>query len=112
MSEPEAGAAGVLTLPPLAPGADAAPAARTGAVPTATTAGAAAPDERWARVFGATEVGSSPRAVAVSGTTVYVGGGFTGVMAGMPEGPTTGSRAGTAKRGTGWGKASTAPSLP
>jgi hypothetical protein len=84
-------ASGVLDLPPLAPDAAAPGATSTGPAspgPTSSQSGAAVAavgDEAWARPFGACEIGDGPRAVTVSGTTVYVGGSFTGVMAGMPQ---------------------------
>jgi trimeric autotransporter adhesin len=78
--------AGVLALPPLAAGSDVVPGSTAGTAAAVTGTGATGADDRWARPFGAAEVGDGPRAVAVSGTTVYVGGSFTGVMAGMPQG--------------------------
>jgi len=44
-----------------------------------------ADDAAWSTLFGATEVGSTPYSVAVDGDVVYLGGDFTGVMAGMPQ---------------------------
>jgi trimeric autotransporter adhesin len=76
-----------LALPPLLSGLDMATAPAGADVEVApAAAGAEVSDDAWARDFGATEVGDAPQAVAVSGTTVYVGGSFTGVMAGMPQG--------------------------
>jgi trimeric autotransporter adhesin len=42
-------------------------------------------DEAWSTVFGATDVGSRPYCATVDGDVVYLGGDFTGVMAGMPQ---------------------------
>jgi trimeric autotransporter adhesin len=84
-AEPVPAATGVLDLPPLATGAETAPSPGTGGA-AATLIGAVGADDGWLRPFGATEVGDGPAAVAVTGATVYVGGSFTGVMAGMPQG--------------------------
>ena len=86
--DPAPGAPGVLALSPLVAGLDLAPGSQGPEVQqvaaAATVAGVS--DDAWARCFGACEVGDGPQAVAVSGATVYVGGSFTGVMAGMPQG--------------------------
>jgi hypothetical protein len=42
-------------------------------------------DAAWSTVFGAADVGSTPYAAAVDGDVLYLGGDFTGVMAGMPQ---------------------------
>jgi hypothetical protein len=42
-------------------------------------------DAAWSTAFGAADVGSTPYAVATDGDVVYLGGDFTGVMAGMPQ---------------------------
>ena len=55
-------------------------------VDSTATAGPVAGEPRWSDVFGATPVGGTPYAVAVDGDTVWLGGDFTGVMAGMPDG--------------------------
>ncbi len=85
--DPAPAARRALVLPPLLPGLEVVTAS-TGADGAAAAAavGPAASDDAWAGDFGATAVGDGPQAVAVSGTTVYVGGSFTGVMAGMPQG--------------------------
>lgn len=49
-------------------------------------AGSSRMDGSWAREFGATNVGMTPQAAAADGDVVYLGGDFTGPMAGMPEG--------------------------
>ena len=76
-----------LPLPPLVSGQAVATASAGGdGAAASAVAEAGVSDDGWARGFGAGEVGDGPQAVAVSGTTVYVGGSFTGVMAGMPQG--------------------------
>jgi hypothetical protein len=86
--QPASAPSGVLALPPLAAGSDAVASAGDvgAAAPAGTVAVVEVSNDSWARSFGATEVGDGPQAVAVSGTTIYVGGSFTGVMAGMPQG--------------------------
>ncbi len=84
------GGAGVLTLPPLTPGREVVPAQRRAeqhAMATAEpTPGDPRADDGWSRPFGACEVGDGVAAVVVAGDDVYVGGSFTGVMAGMVQG--------------------------
>src|SRR4051794_29398666 len=42
-------------------------------------------DDLWARTFGAGDVAPYPRAIAVRGDELFVGGDFTLQMAGMPD---------------------------
>ncbi|HEU0103389.1 MAG TPA: hypothetical protein VFR07_13815 [Mycobacteriales bacterium] len=70
--------------PPPAPAGAPAPEPAPAPAPPADQP-AAAGDEAWSTVFGAPDVGSAPYAVAVDGDVVYLGGSFTGVMAGMPQ---------------------------
>ena len=43
-------------------------------------------DLAWSRVFGSTELGMHPLCATAVGAEVWVGGDFTGHLAGMPEG--------------------------
>jgi trimeric autotransporter adhesin len=89
-------------VPPVPPSPPAPPTASSPPVPPAPPVGSepaeprveadgntgagAAGDAAWSTRFGATNVGSRPEAIAVSGDAVYIGGDFAGPMAGMPEG--------------------------
>jgi hypothetical protein len=81
------------TAAPVAPAPNPPPAAAPAVSPeVASGAQAAQPageqeadDAGWSKVFGTPDVGSAPYVAVVDGDTVYLGGDFTGVMAGMPQ---------------------------
>lgn len=65
--------------------ADTARSAALAATPSITPVAGAPAEGAWSPVFGAVDVGSTPFAVVVDGDVAYLGGDFTGVMAGMPQ---------------------------